>query len=531
MSKLINNYKKIIFFLMVVIMISTSGCIENTSMKTIQVTITVDSQITDYTVEVGTTLQSLISEKNILLNPLDKVIPPLYTVITTDMLVEITRVKEEFETEEITIPFERQTVRNETLPEKQTILIQPGLNGLREITYRVLYENGNLASRTEVRRTDTILSKPEIIMMGVQTPFSPININGKLVYLSSGNAWEMENDTANRRPLLTTGDLDGRVFELSDNTRWLLFTRKSSEFETEKINELWVLDTRSEELTPVYLQIDNVIHFADWVPGFTLAVMASTVEPRSTAPGWQANNNLILITLGADGKPLKNETILESNSGGIYGWWGTNFQYSPNGKLLAYARPDSIGLVNIENGSLEELQFITPFQTKSDWAWVTPISWTPDSLYLFWVNHINDPSSSNPESSPFFDLQAIQLNSRQIINSQKNVGMFAYSSPPSQFANGTFLIIYLQAIFPENSDSSRYRIISMDRDSSNSQTIFPEVDAQGLEPQQVHWMPCETLDNCKISIIYQGNIWLLDVQSKSISQVTGDGLITNLDWE
>ena len=94
--------------------------------------------------------------------------------------------------EEIVIPYERQTVRNESLPEKQTILIQNGVNGLREITYRVILEDGIVTSRTEVRKIDTIIPRPEIIMVGVQTPFSPENFEGKIAYLTSGNAWLME---------------------------------------------------------------------------------------------------------------------------------------------------------------------------------------------------------------------------------------------------------------------------------------------------------------------------------------------------
>jgi hypothetical protein len=66
-------------------------------------------------------------------------------------------------------------------------------------------------------------------MVGVQKPFTPMPIPGKLVYIASGNAWIMEESTGNRRPVVTTGDLDGQIFSLSPKGEWLLFSRKVKE--------------------------------------------------------------------------------------------------------------------------------------------------------------------------------------------------------------------------------------------------------------------------------------------------------------
>ena len=41
-------------------------------------------------------------------------------------------------------------------------------------------------------------------MVGVQAPFAPISIPGKLIYLTGGNAWMMEGTTSTRRPLVTS---------------------------------------------------------------------------------------------------------------------------------------------------------------------------------------------------------------------------------------------------------------------------------------------------------------------------------------
>lgn len=523
------NIRILVTFLFLLIFIS--GCVTQPEISSVPVEILIDNQMIDYEVEIGTTIQTVLSLNQIKLNPLDKVNPPVFTVITEPISIEITRVEETFETEEIVIPFEQQTVRNESLPERQTILIQPGVNGLQEITYRLLYENEQLFSRTEVRRVEIINPKPEILMVGIQTPFTSLPISGKIIYLTSGNAWLMENETSNRNPIVTTGKLDGRILKLSPNGRWLLFTQISED--EEKINELWIIDIESENLKPLYLKIDNIIHFADWVPGNTLSVLVSTVEPRDVAPGWQANNNLIRLTLGADGNVLRTQEILESNSGGIYGWWGTNFQFSPDGRFLSFVRPDAIGLVDLKEEELEILSNITPYQTTSDWAWVSPITWSTDNRFIYWIDHKEDPLLENPELSPIFNLKAIDIETNLSLNSIENVGMFAFPSSffSQQNASG-FKITFLQAIFPDNSDSSRYRLMVGDRDGSNLQKIFPLDEMQGLEPQKIFVAPCSQSTTCQLGFIYQGNLWIINLNEQlSTFQITGDGLITQIEWK
>jgi uncharacterized protein YabE (DUF348 family) len=44
--------------------------------------------------------------------------------------ITLTRVEEQFNTEQEVIPFERQIIRNETLAEGETRLVQAGVNGL-----------------------------------------------------------------------------------------------------------------------------------------------------------------------------------------------------------------------------------------------------------------------------------------------------------------------------------------------------------------------------------------------------------------
>ena len=365
-------------------------------------------------------------------------------------------------------------------------------------------------------------------MVGAQSSFAPLPIPGKLAYLSGGNAWIIDTSTANRTAIATTGDLDGRIFELSPAGNYLIFTRKSTKPADQEINQVWGVRTNGGK--PFNTGIVNVVHFAGWIPN-TNSFAYSTVEPRSTAPGWQANNDLqrYSITTGEKRK------ILDANSGGVYGWWGMNFAFSDDGRL-AYARPDGIGTVDLDGKALKPLLNITPLNTHSDWAWLPSIAWGADGKTLYYIFHAPPPNLVSEEDSPFFDMNAASFSNDADVQIAEQTGMFAYpavSSIQSSSRERQYQVAYLQAIFPEQSETSRYRIVVMDRDGSNRRTIFPANDAPGLEPQTVEWAPESIAGQSGdfIAVIYQGNLWLVDSGNSQAYQVTGDGLVTRIDWK
>ena len=501
----------------------------------IQVGINADGQ--SYTVQLpaGSNVEEALASATISAKESDRITPPLYTILSDGDLVEIIRVDEVFETQEEIIPYERQVVRNESLPEGETRLIQPGQNGLQEITYRSVYENGEEINHTLVKTVIIHDATPEIKMVGVQAVFAPIPIPGVIAYLSGGNAWVMDDSTANRRALITSGDLDGRIFALSPNAGWLLFTRKSEKDPAEEINTLWVVSTSGNPKEPIRIGASNVVHFAGWRPNSGARVYYSTVEPRAAAPGWQANNDLYMISFSASWS-TKPQEIVEANAGGIYGWWGMNFTWSPDGRKLAYARPDGIGLVDVDTGNIEPLLDITALSTHSDWAWIPGISWGGDSRTLYTVTHAPASSLISLEDSPYFDLSAVSTTNNTDIQLAPQTGMFAYPAASPLRPSGKeqmYQIAYLQAIFPAQSETSRYRVVVMDRDGSNRHTIFPPEDAPGLDPQTPVWTPDPVPGQVGdfLAVIYQGNLWLVDSGSGQAHQITGDGLISRIDWK
>ncbi len=364
-------------------------------------------------------------------------------------------------------------------------LVQAGVNGNEELTYRRVLENDVEISKNIVKSVILEDAVPEIMMVGAQSSFAPLPIPGHLAYLAGGNAWIIDTSTANRTSLVTTGDLDGRIFKLSPNGNYLIFTRKSSKPADKEINTLWAVRTNGGK--PFSTGISNVVHFADWIPG-TNSIAYSTVEPRATAPGWQANNDLYRYSISTG----ERRKILDASSGGVYGWWGMTFAFSADGHL-AYARPDGIGLVDLDGKYLKPLLSITPLNTHSDWAWLPSLTWGADGKTLYFISHAPPPSLVSEEDSPFFDISATSFENNATVPIVQQTGMFAYpSTSPLQSSSRErqYQVAYLQAIFPSQSETSRYRVVVMDRDG-----------------------------------------WLVDSGNSQAYQVTGDGLVTEIDWK
>ena len=524
-------FRRIIRFVIGWTMLFLSACQLSQAGRTqISVSITADGKDQQYNVSSGSTVLQALQQAGITPGDHDKSDPPFYTVLSNGDSVKLTRVKEEFTTESQIIPFDQQVVRNESLPEGQQRLVQAGVNGQEEITYQRVLEDGVETSKAIVKTVTLQNAVPEIVMIGAQSSFAPLPIPGKIAYLAGGNAWVMDTSTANRRLLVNTGDLDGRIFALSPDGGYLLFTRKSKKPADQQINTLWVVNTKSANPNPVWLNAANVVHFAAWSPTTPNTVFYSTVEPRNTAPGWQANNDLYKVSIG--GQPQK---IMDANSGGVYGWWGMSFAISPDGRI-AYARPDGIGVVLQDGGFLAPLLDITPLETHSDWAWVPGITWGGDGKTIYFANHAPAPAPVTPEESPYFDLEATSMVNDFTVDVTQNVGMFAYPSASPVRMNGqekAYQVAYLQAIFPDQSETSRYRVVVMDRDGSNRRVVFPSADTTGVEPQTPVWAP-EPIPGQSgdfLGLVYQGNLWLVDSGNGQTYQITGDGLITTIDWK
>ena len=217
------------------------------------------------------------------------------------------------------------------------------------------------------------------------------------------------------------------------------------------------------------------------------------------------------------------------------------FAWSPQGNEMAFFRPDSVGLLDFETGALEPLMEILPYQTHADWAWSPWLSWAPDGNTIFTVDHVPAPGAGQPEESQLFDLTALPLIQGAPIHLVSQTGMFAYPVASPLLTNlglgDQYRVAYLQAIFPNQSETSRYRLWITDQDGSNKRQLFPAEGETGLDPQVVEWSPAPMpgSSNYAMALIYQGNIWLVEpaqgeADQDLIHQVTGDGLVSRISW-
>ncbi|MEP7356195.1 MAG: G5 domain-containing protein [Anaerolineales bacterium] len=516
----------------------------------VTLTIQADGNAQEYQFTPGLTVRDAIAHAGLAMGELDRLTPPPYTVIANGMLIVITRVTESTDVEQVPLPYSSETVRNETLAEGERRLLQVGQAGIEEITYRTVLENGIQVSRSVVRRVTLSAPVPEIIMVGTQGSFTLVPITGTVAYLNGRNAWIMRGNSGQRLPLTISGDLDGHVFQLSNDGQWLLFTREITN-SAASFNGLWVVPTA--QITPtrtvtrtnpvaVRVPVTNVL-YAEWSPVTPRLLAFTTADRISRAPGWQANNNLWLTTFnerpGSRNLVFTSTRVLDSSSGGAYGWWGTGFAFAPDGASIAYARTDSIGLLDVTLStkkftvtvSTSELLQFTAYNTHSDWAWYPPMRWAPDGHALYTITHGAPIGLEAAEDSPAFDLTALLVPAALQFKLIPRSGMFANPVPSPLVAapDGTtsFRVAFLQATDPNNSPFTTYRLGVIDRDGSNLRFVFPPEGQPGLSANQaVAWSP----DGQLLAVVYDGNLWLVNPDTGQTQQLTGDGLATTPRW-
>lgn len=526
---------KIRMFLLLSFLLAGCGSLAG-SVSTIHVSVVSGESAQTLEVLAGSTSRDALEQAGIEIDSLDRSDPPLYSVLQDGDTITFIQVEEEYIVEDRVVPYETQTLRNESLEEGEQRLIQPGQNGLEEVTYRVLYENGVETSKTVSGIQVVTAATPEIIMVGSQTPFSVVGIPGILAYISAGNAWVMRETTGVRQPIVTTGDLDGRIFKVSPNGRWLLYTRSGEDGES--INSLWISAIDSGQGESFDLGIENIIHFADWVPGTSTGIVYSTAELNPGPPGWQANNDLVFINFSEEsGWTTSPRETIEPNLGGLYGWWGTDFRYSSDGEELAYSRPDGFGIVDLDYNFLLESYSVLAVQTRSDWAWIPPIAWSPDGNFIYFVDHRREEGLPAAEESQIFDLSVFPLIGGGPVALVRDVGMFAYPLPSPQrtldSGEVNFQVAFLQAVEPRRSRTSGYQLMVMDQDGSNVKQVFSAAGGQGFSPHDYYWLPWYAVDEYPnyLAIINQGDLWLVDAETGETLRLTGDGLVTAIDWK
>lgn len=503
------------------------------------VTVVVDANTYVYRYDELISVGQFLEEVDVVLGPDDEVNPLRQTQLRDGMRITVTRVRYEEECEYEGLPYDTETRFSQSLEPGETKLYQTGEDGTLQVCYRITYKDGEQTSRDKI--SELVYDEPrnEIVFVGSERPDTFIPIEGTLAYISSGQAWIIEGNTSNARPLNASG-LDGRVFDLSADGQRLLYTRQTAEdTDPEFANELWaVMDITARAPQPVRLIPDDV-RAAQWVPDQrTPTVSYSTATPLADG-GWQALNDLYLLELAPDtGETLDASPVIGPNSLGTRAYWGRRLEWSPDGTQLAWANADGVGLVDLdaqEFTTLANFPEYRPLLTRFRGAavWVPTLSWSEDG-YLLTTVHGPPYTDEAPEDSIIFDLSVFHIDSGLQIPAlieRSGIWSAAVYSPAIEGAGGDeYLIAFFRARDPLNSPGTEYDLWVVDRDGSNARVLFPGPDQIGFrspDPEDsIAWSP----EARQIAVIYQGNLWIIDVRTGQATPITSDEQASRPRW-
>ena len=526
------------------------------------------------------TVRDLLAEAAVTLDDDDRVVPVEPTFIEDGLTVRVVRVEVRTETAQREVPFERRTVRDASIPAGETRLLEPGVTGIEELTYRITLEDGVEVERLLVRRGTLRESRAEVVLLGVQAEFKPVPITGTVAYVANRNAWVIQTTSPNQRRLTHSGDLDGRVFALSPGGSHLLFTRVAPPSvppgggdssavppgggdssavppgggdssavppgggdssavppgggderggEQAALNTLWMIETATADAEPVQVEAESVL-WAGWesrckvtFSGTGCRIAYTTGTPAEGSPGWKAENDLwIARPRPSDGRLMGRRRILEPGAGGAYGWWGATYAWSPDGSGLAYARADEVGVVRISDGVQTPLARFPSYRTYAPWVWTPTVSWSPEGKFIVTTLHGPAPAGEAPEDSPVFDVWALAADGTLTATLVSEAGMWA---APAYAPEGDY-IAFGDARSPDASQTSGYDLYLMDRDGSDQRRLFPPAEEIGLEYPEIAWGP----GGDRLIVVYQGNLYLLYVDSGAVYLLTDEGSVTAVRW-
>lgn len=526
-----------LLILSIILLVLLPACSPAPEQDEMRIVVMADGRQRAYIYDQHIPVGEFLEQIELSLGELDRIAPSSVTQIYDGMAITVVRVEEQIECEEHPIPYQQRAIPNEGLGPEEERLAQSGVNGVEEICYRLTYEDDVLTQRVEIQRVVVTAAQDEIVFVGIDTSdLATVPIEGTLAYISNGNVWLMRGSSASKRPLTSSGQLDGKVFDLSNDSNQLIFTQRYAGSDGEDIyfNTLHtILDTRESEPQAIPLDLLNNILYAEWAPNRPYTFSYSTAEAREAAPGWQAYNDLWLIRVDDEtAVPINIENIIESSSGGVYGWWGTDYEWSSDGAALAWSRADSVGLVDLETGELQSLLQFPVYTTFQNWVWQPSVSWSADNTLLVTTVHGAPFGAEQPENSPVFNVTVTTLDEEDnfSVDIIEQAGIWAaptfspFSDTSAQFPRG--YLAYLQARSPLNSINDEYDLVIADRDGSNARTLFPPAGQAGLEPQTIVWSP----SGQHVALIYMGNLWIIEAESGRAQQLTVDGGASSPQW-
>lgn len=490
----------------------------------------------------GATIRQVLEDAGVEVGLNDLVDPPLFEPAIPNSIITLVRVSEEIETIERSVPFERRSVRNEAMQaDEPPVIVQTGKNGLEELTVTITYQDG---IETERRVTRVLLVEEpteEILMIGVDivTQNNDLQFEGKLAFINGSGA-QILNGSGNDVQNINLGGIpDRRVFSLSPNGEWLMVTLTEGEDGSDAFNSLWFVSTRRSG-RPIGPITQNVL-WAGWNPadGGDGEVAYSTGVPTTVSPGWEANNDLWLAKL--DSGSIISDTLSQiiEPYPAVFGWWGGDYAWSPDGSQIGYSFANEIGTIAAERPISPEsdlvrrqtLHTFSEYDTRSDWVWVPPLSWSADGTLLAFSRHAAGESSAEDFEISVLHVPNAQSGTENSLSLKPNSGIWSYPFWAMQVGDNDQAFAWLQATNVQNSLSSNYALWLADEDGSNSRQIFPAEGLSGSFPRERGAVTWSATEPHRLAFIYDDNLLVYDLQSDTVQQLTdSDGRISHPSW-
>lgn len=429
----------------------------------------------------GLTVRDVLQQANVSLGELDRVEPSYLAPVEDGMTIRVVRVRQQSVTETRPIPFGRRVISSPGLAAGEQRLLQGGKEGSEELTYIVTLEDGKETQRRLARQQVIASAQDEIVAIGEQGQAQAVTFAGTIAYLAQGNAWVMRGSSLAERPLVTSGDLDGRVFALSPDGHLLVFSRSSGEAGN-GLNSLWAIPTDVVAAAPTALGIEDVLA-GEWSPdGQTLAY--STGEKTAGSPGWRAHNDIWLWQRSAGSPPRK---VRDAGCTGVYCWWGPSLTWAPDGKGLYVADASSLRYLDLDGGNERLVLEYPPFETHSSWVWVPEVAVGAGGGQLVLTVHRGTVGAPGAEAGNAFDLAVVETRSSAARVIVADAGMWA--RPRLGHGMSADLLAYALADSPSNSATSKYSLWIAAVDGSGARQVFPASGQAGTDITDFAWSP------------------------------------------
>jgi len=126
-----------------------------------------------YTQTTDSTVEELLTSRNISLGPIDRVNPSLDTSLANNMAVVVQRVTVTTSTETVDLPFKTQKITNSNMDQGAVKVTTPGVKGKAEQVWQITLVDGVEESRTLLSQTTLTQPVTQVEQVGVKGPPLP----------------------------------------------------------------------------------------------------------------------------------------------------------------------------------------------------------------------------------------------------------------------------------------------------------------------------------------------------------------------